>query len=252
MKIARTAAVAVGLAAPGAAVATTFNAVTDFSLTTNTASNTWSYWYNTSTNVSTYESGLALNPFLFNMSCGLGTSCWDQTTGLNNLILQNVTGADAAFSNGIARNGQLTFYTRSGIELVRFAAPAAGSYTVSGFFEGNAANPEQTTEAIAVDGSVISQSTATVPFGTVNPFNFTESLAAGNTIDFFVAGISTTSDLNSLATGFDATISQTVPAPLIGHGLPVLLAVGGMLFGAKLLGCGWRRTEKRSTFSLQP
>lgn len=27
----------------------------------------------------------------------------------------------------------------------------------------------------------------------------------------------------------------TVPAPVIGHGLPVLLAVGGLLFGAKLL-----------------
>jgi hypothetical protein len=32
-----------------------------------------------------------------------------------------------------------------------------------------------------------------------------------------------------------------VPAPLIGHGLPVLLAVGGMLFGAKL----FERSNKR-------
>jgi hypothetical protein len=32
-----------------------------------------------------------------------------------------------------------------------------------------------------------------------------------------------------------------VPAPLIGHGLPVLLAVGGLLFGAKLLKRGRRR-----------
>jgi hypothetical protein len=28
---------------------------------------------------------------------------------------------------------------------------------------------------------------------------------------------------------------QTVPAPLIGFGLPVFLAVGGLWFGAKLL-----------------
>lgn len=28
---------------------------------------------------------------------------------------------------------------------------------------------------------------------------------------------------------------HVVPAPAIGHGLPVLLAVGGLLFGAKLL-----------------
>jgi hypothetical protein len=31
-----------------------------------------------------------------------------------------------------------------------------------------------------------------------------------------------------------------VPAPLIGRGLPVLLAVGGLLFGAKLLERGKR------------
>jgi hypothetical protein len=33
---------------------------------------------------------------------------------------------------------------------------------------------------------------------------------------------------------------QAVPAPIIGHGLPVVLAVGGLLFGAKLL----QRTRK--------
>jgi hypothetical protein len=33
-----------------------------------------------------------------------------------------------------------------------------------------------------------------------------------------------------------------VPAPSIGRGLPVLLAVGGLLFGAKLLERGRRRS----------
>ncbi len=38
------------------------------------------------------------------------------------------------------------------------------------------------------------------------------------------------------------TNSVAVPAPPIGHGLPVILAVGGILFGAKL----WERSKRRS------
>jgi hypothetical protein len=37
---------------------------------------------------------------------------------------------------------------------------------------------------------------------------------------------------------------SAVPAPLIGHGLPVVLALGGTLFGAKLL----ERSRKRRSF----
>jgi hypothetical protein len=39
-------------------------------------------------------------------------------------------------------------------------------------------------------------------------------------------------------------VSAAVPAPVIGHGLPVVLAVGGLLFGAKLL----ERSRKRRSF----
>jgi hypothetical protein len=35
-----------------------------------------------------------------------------------------------------------------------------------------------------------------------------------------------------------------VPAPVIGHGLPAVLAVGGLLFGAKL----WERSKRRRSF----
>jgi hypothetical protein len=41
--------------------------------------------------------------------------------------------------------------------------------------------------------------------------------------------------------GTSSEFATIVPAPLIGHGLPVVLAVGGLLFGAKLL----ERSKKR-------
>jgi hypothetical protein len=58
--------------------------------------------------------------------------------------------------------------------------------------------------------------------------------------DLTVQGITSstivTSAVFSFGTGPDSTLPgmQSVPAPLIGHGLLVLLAVGGVLFGGKL------------------
>jgi len=204
------AALAAALAVPSIASAATYDAVVDFSLTNNLASNTWSYWYNASTDVGDYESGLALNTVLLNGGCQSGTSCWYDPSTLN-LILQNVTGSDVTYPDSLARNDQLAFYTRAGLELVRFTAPAASAYTISGFFEGGSTSPDQTTEAIAVNGGLILENVANVPFGAVDPFSFTEDLAAGETVDFFVAGISP-GEGNTLATGFDATISS-VPEP---------------------------------------
>ncbi len=222
----------------GSAQATMYNPVTGFSNTTNVATNTWSYWYSNSTAVSTYPGSIALNPDFFS-DCGYGTQCWDQTLVLNDLILNNVTGSTAPFPNGAALNNQLTFYTRSGLELVRFTAPAAGSYDVTGFFEGSAANSETSQEFIAVNSNTASpllDITAAEPLGQINPFSFMTALAAGGTIDFLVAGVSTTPDLNSLATGFDATITSGIPEPSTWATL--LLGFAGLGF------VGYRRTKE--------
>jgi hypothetical protein len=48
----------------------------------------------------------------------------------------------------------------------------------------------------------------------------------------------------TFVTGFAPFPVQAVPAPLIGHGLAVVLAVGGVLFGSKLL----QRSRKRRSF----
>lgn len=44
------------------------------------------------------------------------------------------------------------------------------------------------------------------------------------------------------------TNTVPVPAPLIGHGLPVLLAVGGLLFGAKM----WDRSNRQRSAAARP
>ncbi len=222
-----------------------FDAVTGFSLTTNVGTNTWSYYGGASTAVSTFESTVSLLPVLFNGSCGGGTSCWDTNSGASNLILQNVTGADVGFPNSDALNNQLTYYTRSGIVDVRFLVPTTGVYSLSGFFEGSANISESSEEFIAVDGNVGSplfDMTGAVPFGATNAFSFGSlSLNAGDTVDFIVAGISTSDDTNSLATGFDATFTTgaSVPEP----GTLTLLA-GGLL----VLGCKGRQLRQKSPF----
>jgi hypothetical protein len=81
-----------------------------------------------------------------------------------------------------------------------------------------------------------------------------QALALNSQFDFILpaaAGI-TSVTVASAATGgaWDFAIDNvtftpvTVPAPPIGRGLPVLLAVGGMLFGAKILGCSTKRRSR--------
>jgi hypothetical protein len=56
--------------------------------------------------------------------------------------------------------------------------------------------------------------------------------------------MSVTASDQSSSPAFEFDIAA-VPAPLIGHGLPVLLAVGGLLFGVKLMG----RSRSRSALA---
>ena len=116
----------------------------------------------------------------------------------------------------------------------------------------------------AVLGDVFIQFTVTAPTASINDVQLGVSGATGsgvvdtpiingvplnlNSTNSFRAALTfptpqttvSISDDMEVPAGFAATdiekqFSQAVPAPLIGRGLPVLLAVGGLLFGAKLL-----------------
>jgi hypothetical protein len=75
-------------------------------------------------------------------------------------------------------------------------------------------------------------------------FSNTLSTNPDNLTDVFID--STVAYSSTSVTG--SASPQVVPAPLIGHGLLVLLAVGGILFGARL----WERSKKRSVGNAIP
>lgn len=99
---------------------------------------------------------------------------------------------------------------------------------------------------------------ATTLGGTLNPISFggNTTFNSGNCQDYSSADATCTFDLtgdNFLEVGLsevmgiggaesDALITAvSVPAPIIGQGLPVALAIGSLLFGARL----WERSKKR-------
>ena len=72
--------------------------------------------------------------------------------------------------------------------------------------------------------------------GTVLDFDFDLTLTSGSFAgfgdDFKINWVGSKNDYDLVSKDLPFT---PVPAPLIGHGLPILIAVGGLLFGAKLL-----------------
>lgn len=88
-------------------------------------------------------------------------------------------------------------------------------------------------------GGGVSTACSTGPGGSYDgtgtcTFNFSASL------DYLAVGIVELTGLNSMASDSLITAVSVAPAPPIGQGLPVLLAVGGLLFGARL----WGRSKK--------
>jgi hypothetical protein len=78
---------------------------------------------------------------------------------------------------------------------------------------------------------------------------FIETPAAGSLVGYTGGPIGLNSFVNDGDTGArwvftSGSLTEAVPAPLIGHGIPVILAFAGLLFGAKLS----ERSGKRRSF----
>jgi hypothetical protein len=97
-------------------------------------------------------------------------------------------------------------------------------------------NIEASGNAISTSGGLNNES---VINGIVLAPNSGVAMAPGLINGELIAGGST---IHIVSGGSVNSVPAVVPAPLIGRGLPVLLAVGGMLFGARL----WERSKKRS------
>jgi hypothetical protein len=232
------ASIAVGgvLAFAGAANATTYNDVADFSTTS-------------STGVFSYGTGVTGTSFVpytsYSAPCqgsvsGLG--CWQTATPVDlvPLVGEDLTGATLDYSTLVLPTNVLLMHPGMDTDsIVRFTAPATGMYNVSGFFELLDTHPTGVNVIIAFDGMVLLDSPLTAPPamdpstpGGMVPFGATDVLLhAGDTIDY---GVNNAGDFLDDSTGLALTIT-TVPEPATWT---------IMLTGLALAGFGLRRGAK--------
>jgi hypothetical protein len=142
----------------------------------------------------------------------------------------------------------------SGIDSVSFSpTPATTLKIVTGTDYTNDFLPQDTTTVGNGIATVfgVPAPTLTADLETINSNPFTESVPAGfnyaaihqdsGELVFFYSTSQTTFTLEGFQNGSasgnlsNARFYSSVPAPVIGHGLVVLLAVGGVLSGSKLL-----------------
>jgi hypothetical protein len=89
--------------------------------------------------------------------------------------------------------------------------------------------------SLFADGNIINNLLPGQSGPTPSEVSQTVTLTGGDPYDLWYTAANGTPEIL-------VTNTVTVPAPPIGRGLPVLLAVGGILFGAKL----WERSKRRS------
>ena len=202
------------LSVPRVQAGAVYNAVADFSISSN-PNGQWSYLYNNG-------SGLQLLTQPIVLSDGIDY-WWDGMAIPNDVAtLKNTTNSTVSASTRVLPPNLLGMEPESATDVIRWTAPTAGNWSITGLFQGiDTSEHSHNVEILENSGTQILAPTSISFFGQQVSFDATVTLAKGDTIDFIVQTGSTYTDLS---TGLTATI-QNVPEP----STITLAAIGGMI-----------------------
>ena len=208
------------------AQASSFNAVTDFSLASN-PNGVWSY----------LVSGTLLGNPTNNDPSFVGLDYWwnGQAIPNSSIVAWNSTGSTQTYSNGVITPTNVLLLdaeNNSNVD-VRFTAPTTSTYTITGYFLGLDTGEVSHSVAILDNGSNIFSGTI-ASYGQNDAFSLTETLATGATLDFESL---TPGTAYHLGTGLSVTVATVSASPEPG--------TAALIPGAALLLYGLRRLRTR-------
>lgn len=225
-----------------------YDAVQDFSPLQN-ADGAWSYGYRLG--------GGAFTPFTSHFKqFGAGLDTWSQSDGsCCALVARNNTGSALNYDDDAVTQPADLLNLHPGQagerSVVRWTAPAAGTYLVQGRFQG--IDTTRTTTDVSVTHNGANVYTGSVngfyndgsPSAAVAPFALTRSVQAGDTLEFSV-GVGSNGTYNNDSTGLSVSVGPTPKGPYGGTPAPVPGTVEAELFDLGGEGAGYHDTTPGS------
>lgn len=212
--------------------------------------------------------GVSFNNF-YSINQATGAATFVSSLGVGSGGMNALVGAPGGTLDAASNNTMSLYsitpspYTASTFTGVSIGATSAGDLAFAGGFlyESAINNQDNNDELIqlTLSGTTVTNSKVIDEFNLgATRFQTVFGLADDGTTMFGVNGTTIysvdlataalTADVNYSGHGLvdangSAFINEAVPAPPIGHGLPAALAIGGLLFGAKL----WERSKRRGS-----